>query len=141
MAVTASVQPELGRIVYAGSDFRIRFSSVFSKKAWIILCKTDPDLIFGWPGQGLAKRIWSESKPVSRNHLARFLAGRKRTATSFPLSDSVFVLPQTSRIILCKTSSDPDGLVLADCVRFWPNRSGPEAVSYTHLTLPTMAVV
>ena len=25
---------------------RIRFSSVFPKKAWTILCKTDPDLIW-----------------------------------------------------------------------------------------------
>ena len=41
------------------------------------------------PGQGLAKRIWSGSKPVCRNHRARFLAGRNRPATSFPLSDSV----------------------------------------------------
>ena len=43
----------------------------------------------GWPGQGLAKRIWSGSKLVCRNHLARFLAGRNRPTTSFPLSDAV----------------------------------------------------
>ena len=43
----------------------------------------------GWPDQGLAKRIWSRSKPVCRNHLARLLAGRNRPATGFPLSDSV----------------------------------------------------
>ena len=43
----------------------------------------------GWPGQGLAKRIWSGSKLVCRNHRALFLAGRSRRATSFPLSYSV----------------------------------------------------
>ena len=42
-----------------------------------------------WPGQGLAKLIWSGSKPVCRIHRARFLAGRNRPATSFPLLDSV----------------------------------------------------
>ena len=62
----------------------------------------------GWPGQGLAKRIWSGSKLVCRNHLAWFLAERNRSITSFPLSDSVpSILPQTSRIILCKASPDP----------------------------------
>ena len=35
------------------------------------------------------------------------------------------VLPQMAHITLCKTSLDQD-LVLADCVRFWPNGSGPE---------------
>ena len=43
----------------------------------------------GWPGQGLATRIWSGSKPVCRNHLAQFLAGRDRSAATFPLLDSV----------------------------------------------------
>ena len=62
----------------------------------------------GWPGQGLAKRIWSGSKPVCRNHLARFLAGRNRPATSFPATFKLgSVLPQTSRIILYKPSPDP----------------------------------
>ena len=43
------------------------------------------------------------------------------------------VLPQMAHITLCKTSLDQD-LVLADCVRFWPNGSGPEVkpVCETH---------
>ena len=61
----------------------------------------------GWPGQGLAKRIRSGSKPVCRNHLARFLAGRNPTGYHFPIFRVGFVHPQTSRIILCKTSPDP----------------------------------
>ena len=83
----------------------------------------------GWPGQGLAKRIWSGSKPVCRNHLARFLAGRNRPATSFPLLASVpdrssTHLPDNDNIAQNQPGSD---LVLVDCVRFWPNGSGPEA--------------
>ena len=41
------------------------------------------------------------------NHRARFLAGRNRPATSFPLSDSVPFFHRRSRIILCKTSPAP----------------------------------
>ena len=105
-----------------------------------------------WPGQGLAKRIWSGSKPVCRNYLARFLAGHNRPATSFPLS----VLPLSPRIKLCKTSPGSD-LVLADSVRFWqkrirsgskpmckdhparfwsmlPSRSGPDASRIRHVS-------
>ena len=85
MAVTASMQPELGHIVYAGSNFPHPFQLHFSKE--------DMDHIVQnrsrWPGQGLARRIWSGSKPRRRNHLARFLAGRNRPAASFRLSDSV----------------------------------------------------
>ena len=61
----------------------LRFISVFPKKAWIILCKNRPvsdldGLVRGWPNaSGLeASRC--------QNDLARFLAGHKRPATSFP---------------------------------------------------------
>ena len=50
----------------------------------------------GWSGQGLAKHIWSGSKLVCRNQRDRF--------PTFRLGS---VLPQTSRIILSKTSPDP----------------------------------
>ena len=40
-------------------------------------------LVKVWPN------IWSGSKPVCRNHRARFLAERHQPATSFPVSDSV----------------------------------------------------
>ena len=80
---------------------RIHFSSVFPKKAWIILRKTDPD-----PGHGLARHIWSGSKLVCKNHLARF-----RSSTDVP-----------DHIVQKPPGSD---LVLAGCVRFWPNGSGP----------------
>ena len=90
MAITASEQPESGRIVYyAGSDLPHPFKLRFFQRRHGPHC-TKPTLILsGWPGQGLAKRVWSGSKPVCRNHLARFLAGRNRPAASFPLSDSI----------------------------------------------------
>ena len=61
------MQPESGRTVYAGSDFQHRFH--------FLLCYAKRTRIRSeWPGQGLAKFVWSESKLVCRDHLARFLA-------------------------------------------------------------------
>ena len=129
MAITASVQPEMGRTVYTESDFphpfQHRFSKEVAKPTWIRS---------GWPGQGLAKLIWSGSKSVCKNHLARFLAGRNRPATSFPFSDSVpFSTNVPDNIVQNQPESD---LVLADCVRFWPNGSGPEASRCARIIRP-----
>ena len=77
----------------------------------------------GWRGQGLVKRFWSESKLVCIKHRAWFLAGRNRPATSFPLSNSVAFF-QRRHTVQNQPGSD---LVLTDCVKFWPNGSGPEA--------------
>ena len=85
LAVTASVQPESGRIVHAGSDF----PHPFFRRRHGSYCAKLTRIRSEWSGQGLAKRIWSGSKPVCRNHRARFLTGRNKPATSFPLSDSV----------------------------------------------------
>ena len=82
---------------------RILLSSVFC----LFFCFHRLTVVQNRPGfdlDGLV-RVWpnyisSESKRVCRNHLARFLAGRNR-----PGSD----------------------LVPADCARFRPNGSGPEA--------------
>ena len=71
---------------------RIRLPApVFPKKAWAILCKTDPDPIWmAWPGFGQTHVVW---KQPTRYEFRTFRFGS--------------VLPQTSRIILCKTSPDP----------------------------------
>ena len=84
----------------------IRFSSVFPKKAWAILCKTDPDPIWmAWSGFGythlVRKRagVQESSGPVS---------GRTQPACYwFPIFRLSRVLPQTSWIISYKTSPDP----------------------------------
>ena len=45
------------------------------------------------------------------------------------------VHPHPSRIILCKNQPGSD-IVLADCVRFWPNGSGPEASQWARIIRP-----
>ena len=96
--------------------------------------RTDPNSIWmAWSGFGQTHLVWKQagvkksSGPVS---------GRTQTARyQFPIFKFGSVLSQTSRIILCKTSPDPD-LVLADCVRFWPNGSGPEASRCARIIRP-----
>ena len=125
MAITASVQPESGRIVYAGSDFPHPFQLRFSEEGMGHIAQNRPGsdlggLVIIWP-----KRIWSGSKRVCRNQQARFLPDRYRPATSshfqtrFCSSTDV-----TDNIVQNHPGSD---LVLADRVRFCLNRSGPEA--------------
>ena len=78
MAITASVQLESGKTVDAGSDSTHPFQFRFSKEG---KDHAKPTRIrSGWPGQFLAKRIWSGSKLVCRNHRASFLAGRTEAA-------------------------------------------------------------
>ena len=68
------------------------FYIFFSKKAWIILCKNDPDQKWmAW--SGFVQTHLVGSKLVCRNHLA-------------------------------------------DCVRFWPNGSGPEASRCARIVWP-----
>ena len=108
MAITARVQPESGQIVYAGSDFphplQLRF---FPKKAWIMLCKTDPYPIWmAWSGFGQTHLVSREQAGVQES--SRPVSGRTQPARyQFPTFRLCSVLPQTSRIILCKTIPDP----------------------------------
>ena len=90
--------------------FRIRFSSVFPKKATIILRKTDPDLIWmAWLGFGQTHLFW---KLASVQESLGPVSGRTQPARyQFPTFRLRSVLPQTSRIILCKTSPGP--------IKFW----------------------
>ena len=79
------------------------------------MCKTDPDPIWvAWSGFGQTHLVWKQadvqesSGPVSgRTQPARY---------QFPTFRLSSVLPQTSRIILCKTSPDP--------ISFWLIVSG-----------------
>ena len=80
--------------------FRIQFGSIFPKKAQTILCKTGPEPIW---------MAWSVS-------------GRTKPACyQFPTFILSCALPP-----YCAKPPGSD-LVLADCVRFWPGVSGPEA--------------
>ena len=107
MAITASVQPESDRIVYTTSDiprpFQFRFSKECAKPIWM-----------SWSGFGqthLVRKqagVQESSGPVSgRTQPARY---------QFPIFRLCSVLPQTPRIILCKTSADP--------IEFWLTVSG-----------------
>ena len=124
-AVTASVQPVSGRIVYMlDPTSRIRFSSVFPKKAWIIFCKTGPGPIWmALSGLGRMHPVWKQA--CVKDHRGP-VSGRTQPARyRFPTFRLGCVLPQTARIILCKTSPGSNW-ALADCVTFWPNGSNPK---------------
>ena len=108
-AVTASVQPEWGRTVLI---CRIRLpaavSAPFFQRRHGPHCAKPTRIQSGWPGQGLVKHTWSGSKPVCMQESAGPVSGRTQPAPyQFPTFRLGFVLPQTSRIILCKTSPDP----------------------------------
>ena len=134
MAVTASVQPGSGWIVYAGSDFQHRFQFRFSKQGMDHFVQNRPRsdldvLVRVWPNtSGLeASRcagiiwpgFWQEATgplPVSHFHT------RFRSSTHVP-----------DNIVQNQPGFD---LVLADCVRFGPNGSGPEASQCARIIRP-----
>ena len=96
MAITTSMQPESGRIVYAGSNFPHPFQLRFFQRKHSYCTK--PTRIWSWwPSQGLAKQIWFGSKLVCRNHHARFLAGCNWPTASFRLLNSVPFLHRRPR--------------------------------------------
>ena len=79
----------------------------------------------GWPGQGLANSIWSGSKLMCRNHRAR-VSGRTQPAP-LPVSHFQTRLRSSADVPDNTVQNQPgSGLVLADCVSFWPNGPGPE---------------
>ena len=88
----------------------------------------------GWSGQGLATHIWSRSKLVCRIIGPGFW------------QDATVPLPVSYFQTRFRSSTDvPDntvqnqpgsGLVLTDCVRFWPNGSGPEASRCARVVRP-----
>ena len=119
-----SVQPESGQILYARFPTSVSVPCFQSKQG--SYCARPTLIQSGWSGQGLAKHIWSGSKLVCRNHQVQFLAGCNRPA----------ILVSHFQTRFCSSRDIPDNvvqnqpgsnLVLADCVRFWPNRSSPEA--------------
>ena len=100
------MQPESGRTVYAGSDFPHPFQLRFSKEGMdhIVQNRLESDLnglVRVWPNTSGLEASWcaGSSGPVSdRTQPSRY---------QFPTFRLGSVLPQTSRIILCKTSPGP----------------------------------
>ena len=121
----ASVQPELGRIVYAGSDFPHPFQFRFSKEGMDLIAQNQP----GSDLDGLV-RVWPNASGLEASCCAGIIrSGFWQDATSLlPVSHfqtrfrSFTDVPDN--IVQDQPGSD---IVLADCVRFWPNGSGPEA--------------
>ena len=119
------MQLKLGRIVYAGSDFPNPFQLRFFKEDMDYTVQNRP----GSDLDGLV-RVWPNTSGLEASWCAGIIwPGFWQDATG-PLPVSHF---QTR----FRSSTDvPDNivqnhpgscLVLADCVRFWPNGSGPEA--------------
>ena len=101
----------------ACSKNRTRYNagSNFPHPIWFCSSKEGLDhIVQNWPGsnldgpsQVLAKRNWSRSKPMHKNHWAQFWQTTTGPLPDSPLSDLVTsVLPQTAQIILCKASPD-----------------------------------
>ena len=119
------MQPKLGRIVYAGSDFPHPFQLRFSKEGinYIVHNRPGSDL------DGLV-RVWPNASGLETRWCAGIIGpGFWQDATG-PLPVSHFQTRFRSSIdIPDNTVQNQPGsdLVLADGVRFWPNGSGPEA--------------
>ena len=78
-----------------------------------------------WSGFGQTYLVWKQAEAEESSGP---VSGRTQPACcQFPTFRLSSVLPQMSQIILCKTRPGSD-LVLADCVRIWPNGSGPEVM-------------
>ena len=94
---------------------RIRFSSVFPKKAWIILRETNPDPIWlAWSEFGQTYLVWKQAGVQESSGL---VSGRTQPARyHFPTFRLGSVLTQTTVSILCKNSPDP--------MEFWLTVSG-----------------
>ena len=106
---------------------RICFSSVFQRRH-VSHCAKPTLVRSGWPGQGLeASRcagiigpgFWQDATgPLPVSHFET----RFRSSTDVP-----------DNTVQNQPGSD---LVLADCVRFWPNGSGPEASRCARIIRP-----
>ena len=124
-AVTASLQPEPARIVYAGSDFSHPFQFRFSEEGKDHIVQDRPGSSLG----GLA-RVWPNASGLEASRCTGIICPGYRQDATCPLPVSDFQTRFRSStdipdyIIQNQPGSD---LVLADCVRFWPNGSGPEA--------------
>ena len=128
MAITASVQPESARIVYARSDFPHPFQFLFfffSKEGMDHTVQNQPGsdldgLVIVWPNASgleasrcagiIGPGFWQDATgPLPVSHFQT----RFRSSTDVP-----------DNPVQNQRGSD---LVLADCFGFWPNGSGPEA--------------
>ena len=88
---------------------------VMQKPAWIQS---------GWSGQVLAKCIWSGSQLVCKNHWAQFW--HKTTGLLPGFHFQIQLRSFTDGPDHSVQNQPKSDLMLAECVRFWPNGSGLE---------------
>ena len=99
-------------------------SSPFFERRHGSFCAKPTRIRSGWSSQGLAKRIWSGSKPVSES--SGPVSGRTQPSR-YQFSHLQTLFRSSTDVIDDTVQNQPrSDLVLADCVRFWPNGSGPE---------------
>ena len=134
LAVTASVQPESGRIVNAGSDFPHPFQLRFSKEGIDHVMQNRP----GSDLDGLV-RVWPNTSGLEASWSAGFIGPGFWQDTTDPLPVSHFQTRFRSSAdvpdIIVQNQPGSD-LVLADCVRVWPNGSGPEESQRARMIRP-----
>ena len=108
---------------------RICFDSIFPKKAWTTLLRTDPDPI--WmvrSGFGQTHLVWKQAVQESPGPVSDRTQPVSHFQTRFRFSTEV-----PDNIMQNQPGSD---LVLADCVRFWPSGSSPEASQCARIIRP-----
>ena len=121
MVITASMQPKWGRIQLPASNLVL---NLFPRRPGSYCVKL-ARIHSGWPGQVLAIWIWFRSKPVCKNYWAQ---SRLNAAGLLPVPHSQTRLRSSTESPDHIVQNQPrSSLVLADCVRFGPNGSSPEA--------------
>ena len=121
--------------IYAGSDFPHPFQFCFSKECMDHIARNRP----GSDLDGVV-RVWPNTSGLEASRCAGIIGpGFWQDATG-PLPVSHFQIRFRSstdvpdNVVQNQPGSD---LVLVDCVRFWPNRSGPEASRCARIIEPT----
>ena len=111
-------------------SFHIWFGSVFPKKAWTILCKTNLNPIWiAWSGFGQMHLVCTKLTEPGfwQNATSPLPVSHFQTRLRFSTDGPDYVVQN-------QAGSD---LVLADCVRFGPNRSSVKASQCARIIWPT----
>ena len=129
MAIMANIQPELAGLYTCQIYLPTSDSVSFFQRRPRSYCQKLTRIQSGWPGQALAKQIWSGSKTVCQNHQACFW----QNDTSFPFSDSVAFFSGWPESYCANQPGSY--LVLADHTRFGQDQSSPETSQCARITV------
>ena len=127
MVITATVQPELGQMVYARSEFPHPFQFCFYREGMEHAVQTE----LAWSGFGQTHLVW---KQAGVKELSGSVSGRTQPACyHFPIFTLCSVLSHTCRIIFSKTSPGPIlfSLIVSDF-----GQTGPEASQCARILWP-----